>query len=210
MIFLSKPEPYLIRRFLTDQVSMPFSYPEVGATNGQLPLGYSINRTRKYLGNGQIVFDAACVALQSWQQFQLGWVDCWPHNAPLKAGEHIVVIGRAFGLWWLNACRVVYTIDDRQRTARFGYAHGTLQDHLATGEERFLVEMKQNEEVWLDITAFSRPNTTLAWIGYPIIRRAQRRFGHESADRVHQAVSRITALSPTQRGNLGRNELVHH
>jgi uncharacterized protein (UPF0548 family) len=194
MIFLGRPDPFSIRSFLFDQASKPFSYPEVGATNGELPAGYWVNHTRKYLGQGQPTFDFACEALQSWQQLQLGWVDCWPHDTPLKAGEHVAVIGRAFGLWWLNACRVAYTIHDREPKARFGYAHGTLPAHLAIGEERFLVEMTPDKDVWIDILAFSRPNTLLARIGYPLMRHAQRRFGNESADRILSAVRHLNNM----------------
>jgi uncharacterized protein (UPF0548 family) len=205
MLLLRKPEPYLIRQYLDNLLTTGFSYPEVGATNGQLPKGYAINHTRKKLGQGQLAFDSACDALRSWQQLQLGWVDCWPRNAALVPGEQIAVIGRAFGLWWLNACRVAYVIDEREHQARFGYAHGTLPDHLAIGEERFLVEMSDDQAVWIDILAFSRPNTAVARIGYPMMRRAQSRFGRESAQRLVQAVQ-ANLVSPQQTAS--RNELV--
>lgn len=203
MIFLTQPEPYAIRSFLDNQVAQPFSYPEVGATNADLPQGYAINHTRRQIGRGQAVYQSACEALKSWQQLRLGWVDCWPHNAPLKAGEQIAVIGKAFGCWWLNACRVAYTINESGREPKFGYAHGTLPAHLATGEERFLIEMLADEGVWLDILAFSRPNTTLAKLGYPLMRRAQRKFGKESSRKVLEIVSAnrttVDELSPSIR-----------
>ncbi len=190
MISKKKPSPHTIQTFLEQQRSSTLSYPEVGATRETLPSGYSINHFRQRLGNGNHVFDEACNGLKSWQQLQLGWVDCWPCNAPLEAGEQVAVLGRAFGLWWLNACRVVYTIDSRDDCQEFGYAHGTLPAHLATGEERFLVEMTSDEQVWIDILAFSRPNTVLARIGYPVMRRAQRKFAKQSAGRLHSVVMR--------------------
>lgn len=190
MISLRRPEPFAIRNFLDDQFEASFSYAEVGATNGVLPDGYAINHTRKQLGHGHSVFDATCDALHDWQQLRLGWVDSWPHNAPLRAGEHVAVLGRAFGLWWLNACRVVYTLGDRSHGSRFGYAHGTLPDHVASGEERFLVEINSREEVWIDILAFSRPNSALARFGYPLMKRAQRKFGTDSASHLKAIVER--------------------
>ncbi len=36
-------------------------------------------------------------------------------------------------------------------------------------------------EVWYAILAFSRPHLLMAWLGYPYIRRVQKRFGRESA-----------------------------
>lgn len=202
MIHLRRPEPYAIRGFLDNQLTDSLTYAEVGATNGDLPddiraRGYSVNHTRELLGRGHSAFESACGALKSWQQLQLGWVDCWPHNAPLRAEENIAVLGRAFGLWWLNACRVIYTVDERAPNARFGYAYGTLPSHLACGEERFLVEMTPDEDVWIDILAFSRPNTTLAKIGYPIMRRAQKRFGRESATRMRLIVESAVSARPS-------------
>ena len=201
MILLTKPEPYLIRSFLVDQVTASFSYPEVGATQQALPIGYAVNHTRKQLGHGQAVFNSACAALKSWQHLQLGWVDCWPHNARMKVDEQIAIVGRAFGLWWLNACRVVYVIDDGHHGARFGYAHGTLPDHLASGEERFLVEMTADEGVWVDVLAFSRPQTAVARVGYPLMRLAQRQFGVQSAARVRAAVDHVMRGSPARQTN---------
>lgn len=192
MLALRKPTAKVIRRFLESQRDEPFSYSEVGATNDRLPTEYSINHTRRKLGDGFAAFDAACEALRNWHQLRLGWVDCWPHDAPLEAGEPIAVLGRAFGLWWINACRIVYTIDTRAGNGasrgragtsevQFGYAHGTLPEHIASGEERFLIEMDADQTVWLDILAFSRPNSFLARLGYPVMKYEQRRFGRESA-----------------------------
>ena len=181
MFLISRPSPKLIRKFLEEQAGKSFSYSEIGATNSQLPPGYSINHTRKQVGFGTEVFEASCAALRTWQHLQLGWVDCWPHDAPLQAGSQIAVLGKALGFWSLNACRIAYTIDERGEGAKFGYAHGTLPAHIATGEERFLVEMATDGQVFLDILAFSRPNTLLAKIGYPFMKRAQKRFGRESA-----------------------------
>ena len=44
------------------------------------------------------------------------------------------------GLWWLNACRIVYVVDEAGPVTKFGFAYGTLPGHAGTGEERFLVE----------------------------------------------------------------------
>lgn len=198
MLALRKPNVDTIRRFLESQREESFSYPEVGASNERLPSGYSINHTRRKLGEGRAVFESACIALRDWQQLRLGWVDCWPHDAPLRVGEPIAVLGKAFGLWWLNACRIVYTIESSEAgQLQFGYAHGTLPAHIASGEERFLIEMDSDESVWLDILAFSRPNSALARLGYPVMKRAQRRFGHESAAKLINLVGRSQAASST-------------
>ena len=208
MLVFRTPTPDLLRRFLARQSSVAFSYSEVGATEDDLPRGYRINHTRRHLGHGRDAFNAACNALRSWHQLRLGWVDCWPHDTPLVPGAEIVVIGRALGLYWLNACRIAYLIDERSdhcgttshrtESERFGYAHGTLPEHLAIGEERFLIEMDTVGRVSLDILSFSKPNTLLAKLGYPLIRRSQLRFLSESANQVERLVNmQLHLATPT-------------
>jgi uncharacterized protein (UPF0548 family) len=90
-------------------------------------------------------------------------------------------MGRVIGLWWLNACRIVYVIDEGGPVQRFGFAYGTLPGHVESGEERFLIEWDQGENsVWYDILAFSRPRHPLARLGYPFARLMQKRFARDS------------------------------
>jgi uncharacterized protein (UPF0548 family) len=57
-----------------------------------------------------------------------------------------------------------------------------MPDHVETGEERFTIEWhKSDDTVWYDILAFSRPRHVLARMGYPFVRRLQRRFARDSA-----------------------------
>jgi uncharacterized protein (UPF0548 family) len=92
-------------------------------------------------------------------------------------------------MWWLNASRIVYVIDEGGPLTRFGFAYGTLPEHAESGEERFLIEWERDsDEVWYSILAFSRPRHWLALAGYPLVRRLQRRFGRESAAAMVRAV----------------------
>lgn len=94
----------------------------------------------------------------------------------------MAVAARRVGLSWWSACRVVYVVDEPGSVSRHGFAYGTLPDHAGTGEERFLVEWDRvTGEVWYDILAFSRPHFVLTRLGYPYLRRLQKRFGKESA-----------------------------
>jgi hypothetical protein len=52
VILLRKPSDARIGRLLDDQCSLPFSYPEVGATRGGAPPGYPLNQLRGWLGAG--------------------------------------------------------------------------------------------------------------------------------------------------------------
>jgi uncharacterized protein (UPF0548 family) len=148
-----------------------------------------VNHTRIKLGQGEEVFVKAKDALGRWEQFRLGWLEAWSPGTPIQTGEVVAVIARNLGLWWLNACRIVYVVDETGSVNRYGFANGTLPDHAGTGEERFLVEWdRMSGEVWYDILAFSRPHFFLTRLGYVYMRRVQRRFGRESAAAMLRAV----------------------
>ena len=188
MLLLRKPESEVIGRFLDRQAEFGFTYEGVGATRGAPPAGYVVDHTRVRLGSGEQDFAAARLALENWQQLQLGWLSAWPAGTPIEAGTAVALVARTFGLWWLNACRVVYVIDRQDLNRRFGFAYGTLPDHAGSGEERFLIQMDDDGTVWYDILAFSRPQRLTARLGYPYLRRVQRRFGSQSAAVMQQFV----------------------
>ncbi len=189
MLSLRKPSADSVRRFLAGQAELDFTYSAVGATATTPPAGFVVDRTRIKLGEGETVFRAAGDALRRWEQFRLGWVEACPSDTPIQKGEVVAVMGRAVGLWWLNACRVVYVVDEAGPISKFGFAYGTLPGHVESGEERFLVEWNKGDDgVWYDILAFSRPNQFSARLGYPVVRRLQRRFGRDSAASMLRAV----------------------
>jgi uncharacterized protein (UPF0548 family) len=182
MLSLRKPSAEFIRRFLTAQAKLDFSYSAIGATLNQLPTGFVVDRTRIKLGEGESVFRAANAAVKQWRQFNIGWLEAWSPETPIQSGEVVAIVTRAIGLWWLSACKIIYVVEEPGPITRFGFAYGTLPDHAGPGEERFFIEWNHaDNSVWYDILAFSRPNHFLAWLGYPILRRTQKRFGRESA-----------------------------
>lgn len=186
MFLFRKPSPQFIHAFLEVQAKLDVTYPAVGATADNPPLGYVVDHTRLKIGSGQVAFTAAKDALQKWKQFRLGWVEqCWPET-PIKPGQVVGVLGRFCGLWSLNACRIVYVMDEPRK---FKFAYGTLPDHIESGEERFTVEWNDKDDtVWYDILALSRPNHFLTRLGYPLVRRLQRRFAKDSAAAMKRAV----------------------
>jgi len=121
--------------------------------------------------------------------FNLNWITLhWP-STPIRAGENVAVLARYSGVFWLNACRIVYVVEQAEPVRRFGFAYGTLEDHAESGEERFTVEWnRETDEVWYDLLAFSRPNQVLVRLGYPFARRLQKRFAADSKDAMVRAV----------------------
>jgi uncharacterized protein (UPF0548 family) len=187
MFLLRKPSAEKIREFIAAQRGLPFSYAEVGATQGKLPEGYTIDHNRTKLGYGAKAYDHAVAALKDWQQFNLGWTRIVPPQTPLRADQIVAVRAQTFMVWSLNACRVVYLISEDRK---FGFAYGTLREHAERGEERFLVEWEEKDgSVWYDILAFSRPQHLLVRIGRPLARKLQKRFARDSLDKMRKLVS---------------------
>jgi uncharacterized protein (UPF0548 family) len=190
MIMLREPPETEIRRFLKEQRSMPFSYPEVGASREGAPPGYPINHRRGRLGAGLDTFARACEALRRWEMYRLGWTRlCWP-DAPIAEGAVVGILGRHFGVWSLNACRIAYTIgEEAPSLSRYGFAFGTLPGHVELGEERFTVEWHGDDDsVWYEVFAFARPAHPLARAGRPFVGLVQRRFAADSLGAMAAAV----------------------
>ncbi len=183
-----KPAPSEIRTFLDRQRGHSLSYAHVGASRGAPPAGWVVDHNRVCLGHGPAVWEAARAAIWSWRMFQLGWVEVHGTETPLAPGLDVAPLAHAFGFWFLNACRVVYLIDEESPVRRFGFAYGTLTDHAERGEERFLVEWREDDSVWYDLLAFSRPGHWLVWLGFPVTRRLQKRFAAGSLAAMERAV----------------------
>jgi uncharacterized protein (UPF0548 family) len=197
MLSLRKPSADTLRDFLAVQSKLDLTYPAVGATAATPPAGYVVDHTRIELGEGAGTFTAARAALERWEQFRLGWVEAWPPDAPIQVGQVVAVTARLFGLWWLNACRIVYVVDEAGPVQRFGFAYGTLPEHAESGEERFTVERREEDDsVWYDILAFSRPRQFLARLAYPFARRIQKRFARDSAAAMLRAAQENSEFAP--------------
>lgn len=185
MFLLRKPTPEQIREFIAAQQGLPFSYSEVGATQGKLPTTYTVDHNRTKLGSGARTFAQAISALRDWQQFDLGWTRIVPPLLPLQAEQIVAVQAKTFAVWSLNACRVVYVIDSARK---FGFAYGTLAAHAERGEERFLIEWDaQDDSVCYDILAFSQPEHFMVRLGRPLARMLQKRFARDSLQRMRTA-----------------------
>ena len=118
------------------------------------------------------------------------WIElCWP-DAPIEINATVGVLASHLGFWSLNACRIVYVVEEFSSVEKYGFAYGTLQGHAEFGEERFTVEYNQTDQsVWYDLYAFSRPGLA-ARLGYPVSRALQRSFARDSKAAMLRAVAR--------------------
>jgi len=179
---LTPPLDDEVRRFIAIQEHAELTYPEVGASADIVPDGYNVDHNRLELGRGEGVWHRAVAALRAWQMFNIPWLSLYWPETPIQVGAVVAVSVRHFGFYSLNACRIVYVVDEdgavtHAPVSRFGFAYGTLGEHAESGEERFTVEWdRASDKVVYDILAFSRPRHTLAKLAYPLSRSLQRAF----------------------------------
>ena len=177
-MWISRPDAAMIERFLATQRALPYTYEEIGHTRhgARTHRGYAVDHNRERLGTGAATFAAACDAIRAWRMFPAPWTAIEP-RAAIEVDAMVGVLVRAFGVWWLNAARIIYVVDEPRR---FGFAYGTLPGHAERGEERFLVEWLDDDTVWYDLYAFSRPRLWAARVASPLTRSLQRRFARDS------------------------------
>lgn len=161
------------------------TYAEVGATAGDLPDGYNHHQVQIELDRGEAAFRAAQTALRHWTQFETGWTDLYWPQTPLETGRTVAVAAHLGGLRFLNACRIVYVIDQPRR---FGLAYGTLPVHAETGEERFEVVWRCDDVVQYEVRAFFRPRHALVRAGWLVLHGLMNRFRRDSAKAMRRAV----------------------
>ena len=163
MFRLSRPTNEEIDSFLRECEADSFSYTEVGGSKDEPPVGYHIDHNRVLLGYERETWELAQKAIRSWKMFEVSGIElCYP-DTPIEVGRNVAPLAKHLGFYSLNACRIVYVIDEPDR---FGFAYGTLSEHAEKGEERFTVEFcPESREVWYDVFAFSRPANLLVKLG---------------------------------------------
>jgi len=175
---LQRPSNAVIAAFIARQRDLPLTHPGVGLTrSADAPPGYWRSHRRVALGRGVAMFANAANALRRWEMFNVGWVELVTPDVAPEPGTVVGLLARCLRVWWLNAARIVYKIDEPERQ---GFAYGTLPGHAQRGEERFLVEIDGDGSVWYDLFAFSQPAHWLARWGRPVARYFQKRFATDS------------------------------
>ena len=192
--YIRKPHTTTIQQQLA-ALESPLSYSDMcktrnpdEATLAELARAYhNIDHNQVLLGHGQDVFERAKSALREWGQFPAAWTQIFRPNPTIEPECPLAILVRLMGVYSLNFARIVYVIDEAHR---FGFAYGTTIHHEETGEERFLVEWRpEDDSVWYAILAFSSPQSLLAKVGYPYVRHVQKRFARDSLESMKRAVN---------------------
>ena len=144
------------------------TYDHVGSTSGVLPAGYHHLKRQGVVGAAR--FSDAARAVLGWQVQLRSGIEV-SSSSPTVLPDTVAMLVIHAGPVRLSApCRVVYVIDEPNRQ---GFAYGTLPGHPESGEEAFVVERSDDDSVTLNITAFSRPVSSLARLAGPFGRFAQ-------------------------------------
>jgi uncharacterized protein (UPF0548 family) len=185
MLFqLSFPNAAQLDDLIAQQKNAPLSYPR---THEKLN-GYDYDDNCIFLGEGNATFAAAKQAIRQWAMFEGNWARIYSSKTPIQTGEIVIMCAYLFGFWWLNASRIVYTVEEPQK---FGFAYGTLQHHAESGEELFQVEMDDAGKVWYRLRAFSKPRFWMARLTYPLARVFQRRFIRDSLKNMQKITNEL-------------------
>src|SRR4029453_3027438 len=107
MFLARRPSAQPLQRFLRGSRDLPLSYEPVGILNLE-STRQNIDDLTVAIGRGPAEFARARAALLGWKQFDLGWVEAYPPDAPVAVGTVVAVLIRHLGFWSLNGCRVVY------------------------------------------------------------------------------------------------------
>jgi len=183
----ARPSQTVIDAFVASQRDQPFSYREVNQTKGAPPFDYRYDDNQVEIGSGDAVFRRACEALNQWKMFPAPWTKITPDDpATIRPGLVVAMLAQGYGLWWLNACRVVYVVNEAKPVRVFGFAYGTLAAHVEQGEELFTIEQWADGTVWYRVQAFSRPSYWPVRLARPWARRLQRKFLRDSQAAMRQ------------------------
>jgi uncharacterized protein (UPF0548 family) len=186
MFLTRRPTPQQIEEFIQHSRNLALSYQPIGIANETLQ-GFRTDESNSVIGHGRPAFERAILALKTWKQFELGWVELFPRGASMAVGAEVAVLIHHLGFWSLNGSRVVYSIGD-EGSRQFGFAYGTLTNHSESGEEIFEVSLSDRDEVIYRIRAASKPRAALARIGYPYARLLQARFRRDSTRALENAI----------------------
>jgi uncharacterized protein (UPF0548 family) len=153
---------------LSELTGQPFTYAEVGATQGPMPPGYRHIVASKQIGTGRPRFDQAAESVMRYGMLRGAGVRVEAGTPVAEPGAG--VLGRLGP--FLAPCRVVYVLDEPDRR---GFAYGSLPGHAVRGEEMFAVRYDPTDGgVHAEVAAFSQPATWWSRLGSPVLALVQK------------------------------------
>ncbi|KAF0890221.1 hypothetical protein E2562_039259 [Oryza meyeriana var. granulata] len=159
--------------------------------------GFFVNRSRVLVGSGAATFFHAKSALLSWKHLTLGWTNVEP-DTPVKAGTRFCICYKELIPWVMLPLQIAYVTDGNVNSSGYGkgkifaFGSSTLQGHLLAGEERFSVQLDEEDQVWYEVMSFSKPAHILSSLCYPYVQLRQRHFAHQSGQALLRHVASLS------------------
>ena len=166
---------------LADLAHLELTYQPGGLTlDGPLPSGFHHLEVGRRLGAGDAAYRSASEALMTYApQRGLG---LRPRATARRAAVGVDVLSRVVGLG--VPCRIVWTVEEQDRT---GFGYGTLEGHVESGEEGFLVE-RRGDDVYAVVRAYARADRWPTRLGGPLTWQLQRVAAHGYLRALQRAV----------------------
>jgi uncharacterized protein (UPF0548 family) len=166
---------------LADLARLRLTYAPQGLTlDGPMPSGYHHLEVERRLGAGEAAYRSVCEALMTYApQRGLG---LRPKAAAPRAAVGVDLLSRLVVL--PVPCRIVWVVEGPDRT---GFGYGTLEGHVESGEEGFLVE-RRGDDVYAVVRAYARPASWLTRLGGPLTWLAQLLAAHGYLRALQRAV----------------------
>lgn len=160
-----------VKTVLETLADAELTYPEQGATRGEMPDGYDHLSIAAEIGEGEAAFDRAASALMHFDMHRRAGLRV---DATGPAAAPGVTVAQAVGrslVQVVAGCRVIYTVDE---PARRGFGYGTLPGHPEIGEESFIVELTPSGQVRFALRSFAKPATAFGRATAPLGQAMQR------------------------------------
>ncbi|XP_062217102.1 UPF0548 protein At2g17695-like isoform X2 [Phragmites australis] len=159
--------------------------------------GFFVNRSRVLIGSGSDTFLHAKSALLSWGHLALGWATVQP-DTPVKVGTRFCICYKELIPWVMLPLQIAYVKDGNAKGGMFAFGSGTLQGHLLAGEERFSVQLDEEDRVWYEVFSFSKPAHILSALCYPYVQLRQKHFARQSGEALLRHVAAATVATRSQ------------
>ena len=135
-----------------------------GLEDGVTPSGFRRHRVKSELGDGIACFDAASVALRTWQIHRDSGLSVSAEGPP-SAGATVALAARLPLGYAAFCCRV---LDHVETETRYAFSYKTMPGHPEQGVELFEVELADDGRVTFTTTSVSQMASPLSRIAGPL------------------------------------------
>jgi uncharacterized protein (UPF0548 family) len=127
------------------------------------PVGFHARRNERRIGSGRDRFAAASADLLNGAFFERAGLDAMTAQGEPLSVEALRLESptvRLANVWWpmnvVRDFRVIYAVREERRVA---FALGTLTEWPLSGEESFVVEWREDDTVWSQVTTVTQLNS---------------------------------------------------